>query len=289
MSTIEQETIWAGSDLTYACLIDNQRTQKFNQAIESSVNKGDVVVDIGSGTGILSFFAARAGARKIYAIEIDPVNCRYLKNSIKANNLGHLIEVIEGDVVDVTFPEVPDVIIAELIETGLMDEMQASVINKLHDRKLIGPKTILIPKKYETYIELVEIENNFYGFKIMSPIHNWPNYISEKDGWLPLKAKSLTPPILVKQIDFSRGQVDLSVNETVKFNSIKPGKINAIKISGNISLTDNITLGATNSLNGDKYIPIEELENEGRLRLNISYKMAGGLSSFSVRHMEWTE
>lgn len=282
MSNIEEETIWAGSDLTYACLIDRERTAKFREAILSTVNKNDVVMDIGSGTGILSFFAAEAGARKVYAIEIDPVNCQYLRNSIKANNLEGVIEVIEGDVLDIELPEEPNTIIAELIETGLMDEMQLVVMNGLHDRGLIKPSTVLIPGQYETFIELAEIKNDFYGYNIMSPLHNWPNYSSSDENWLPLKAKTLSEKVSLCKVDFKNGKTGLEIDEIIEFHNISSGQVNAIKISGQIGLAKGIVLGATNSLNGDKYIPIVDLPSASSIKMRVRYKMSGGLSSFRI-------
>jgi predicted RNA methylase len=51
-------------------LRDQRRTKSFLEAVRNVVSPGDVVIDIGTGTGILAAAAAQAGARHVYAVEI---------------------------------------------------------------------------------------------------------------------------------------------------------------------------------------------------------------------------
>ena len=56
-------------DFHQSMIHDRRRVEAFRAAIEAAVQPGDVVLDIGTGTGLLACLAARAGARKVYAVE----------------------------------------------------------------------------------------------------------------------------------------------------------------------------------------------------------------------------
>jgi predicted RNA methylase len=118
---------WSTTDFPYQCLVDARRTTAFQAAIAAVVKPGDIVVDAGAGSGILSFFAAQAGAAKVYSVETEPYLASCLARSIRANGLGHVVEVVSGDVRTARLPRAVDVLTCEMMETGLMDEMQVAL------------------------------------------------------------------------------------------------------------------------------------------------------------------
>jgi ribosomal protein L11 methyltransferase len=67
------------------------------EAIERIVEKGDRVLDIGCGSGILGLAAAHLGAERVLGIEIDPAAVVTAKDNVKANGLTGSVEIREGD------------------------------------------------------------------------------------------------------------------------------------------------------------------------------------------------
>mmetsp|Transcript_18926 Transcript_18926/g.37180 ORF Transcript_18926/g.37180 Transcript_18926/m.37180 type:complete len:350 (+) Transcript_18926:212-1261(+) len=95
-------------------LQDHTRTGTYQRAIYENPSdfEDKVVLDVGTGSGILAIFAARAGARKVYAVEASDM-AESAKRLVQANNLEGVVEVIKGKLEDVDLPEKVDVIISE--------------------------------------------------------------------------------------------------------------------------------------------------------------------------------
>ncbi len=277
--------IWSNTDYPYICLIDRKRTLAFKEAIEATVKPGDVVVEVGAGSGILSLFAAGAGAARVYAVEIDPVLAASLRQTVRINQLEDKIEVVEADAMAAALPENVDVVIGELIDTGLLDEMQVAVMNGLHERGVIGGKTKLIPQAYETFLQLVHTESNFYGYHIAAPKHDWPYYSEDPDSWEQLEVADLSEPQKVGYFDFQAGRVEPGIDKVLAFSVPAGQTATALRLSGTVHLTADLALGPTNSLNGDKILPLAEV-CEGNVKLRVRYTMGAGLDNLSLSPAE---
>jgi predicted RNA methylase len=273
--------IWSNTDYPYQCLLDTKRTTAFRAAILSAVGKGDIVVDGGAGSGILSLFAAQAGAARVYAVEIDPFLASCLARSVKANGLGHVVEVVRDDVHRARLPEDVDVFICEMMETGLMDEKQVTALDSLRERGVVTARTRLIPFRYETFVELGFTDFSYYGYRVFAPKHDWPHYFDGGNGWLATSFLPRTAPHRVGELDFRR-PVRRDVDATLAIPVADAGLVNAVRISARTHLAGGVSLGATNALNGDKVLPIDEARlSEGEVALaRVRYRMGGGLASF---------
>ncbi|KAH7842533.1 hypothetical protein Vadar_006467 [Vaccinium darrowii] len=98
---------------------------------------GRVVVDVGAGSGILSLFAAQAGAKHVYAVEASEM-AEYARKLIAGNpSLGQRITVVKGKIEEVELPEKADILISEPMGTLLVNERMLETYVIARDRFLV--------------------------------------------------------------------------------------------------------------------------------------------------------
>ena len=97
MSTQEIQKTKLGADIPliyhFAMLQDQQRMENFKDAIESTVPVGGKVLELGGGTGVMSYYAAQK-ASKVYCVEQIPENVKAARKFLSSNVNGHRVEVI---------------------------------------------------------------------------------------------------------------------------------------------------------------------------------------------------
>ncbi|GLQ30999.1 50S ribosomal protein L11 methyltransferase [Litoribrevibacter albus] len=96
-------------------LNDRLRMQAYEQAIKETVKAGDVVVDLGAGTGILSLWALEAGASRVYAIDLDSDILKLAEQSMAKTEYADRFIALNQLSYDVTLPERADVLISEIL------------------------------------------------------------------------------------------------------------------------------------------------------------------------------
>jgi precorrin-6B methylase 2 len=129
-----------------AMLRDRVRLARYRAAIDAVVRPGSVVADVGAGIGVLSLFAARAGARKVYAVERAPGIADLARRIIAANGLEAVIEVIVGDARTITLPRPADIVVAELMGNAGVDEQIQSILGRFCADNL-APEGRVVPER----------------------------------------------------------------------------------------------------------------------------------------------
>ncbi|XP_057299830.1 histone-arginine methyltransferase CARMER-like [Hydractinia symbiolongicarpus] len=130
---------------------DYIRTSTYQSAILQNSNefKGKVVLDVGAGTGILSYFAVQAGAKKVYAVEASNM-AQYAKELAVSNQLSEIVEVVAGKIEEVSLPEKVDIIISEPMGYMLFNERMLETY--LHAKKWLKPGGNMYPTKGDLYV-----------------------------------------------------------------------------------------------------------------------------------------
>lgn len=91
------------------------------------VKEGDLVFDIGCGSGILSLVAAAVGAEKVLGVDLDPICISASNHNVALNNMEDRIEIYEGDLFDVVEGK------ADLIVSNLFAEVIVGMLDDLLD------------------------------------------------------------------------------------------------------------------------------------------------------------
>ncbi len=130
-------------------LADRVRTHAFQQALEEVVKPGMSVLDIGTGTGILSFIAARAGAGRVVGVDLEPVTHLAAKIA-EANGLSDVVSFIQADSRSLDFGAEFDVIVSECMGNFFVtDEMQLALKDA---RRMLKPGGCFIPNRIDLHV-----------------------------------------------------------------------------------------------------------------------------------------
>ncbi|XP_038992443.1 probable protein arginine N-methyltransferase 6 isoform X2 [Hibiscus syriacus] len=190
-----------------------------------------VVMDVGCGTGILSIFCARAGAKRVYAVDASDIALQ-ANEVVKANNLAGKVIVLHGRVEDVEIDEEVDVIISEWMGYMLLYESMLGSVITARDRWLKHGGLIL-PSNATLYMapithpdrynDSIEFWRNVYGIDMSAMLQLAKQCAFEEPCVETITGENvLTWPHVVKQVDCYTIQHDEleSVSTRYKFQSM---------------------------------------------------------------------
>lgn len=248
-------------------LKDEIRTTTYRRAIEWNQHlfADKVVLDVGCGTGILSLFAAKAGAKCVIAIDCSSiVDCA--KKIVEENKMSHKIVVVKSKIEDMDklprgFKEV-DIIISEWMGYCLFYESMLDTVIYARDKWLRKQDGLIFPDKAQLYLTSIEDRayksrkidfwDDVYGFK-MSCIKELA--ISEPlvDNVDPKQV--VTGACLVKEVNLHKvKKEDLSFEVPFKLSVKKDEYIHAFMTYFTVDFTACHTpVGFTTSPDASKY------------------------------------
>lgn len=136
---------------------DSVRIAAWEAALRDVIKQGMLVLEIGTGSGILAMLAARAGA-EVVSCERDPVLAAIAEATIESNGLDRRIRVIGKSSQDLHVPaDLPrpaDVLMLDLFADQLFDFRPFEII--LSARRLLRPDAIVVPQEVSLQAALAD-------------------------------------------------------------------------------------------------------------------------------------
>jgi len=219
----------------------------WREAIRRVVRPDDVVLDVGTGTGILAFFACEAGARRVYAVERQHSADAA---AMLARQFGYAdrIEVIHGRSTEIELPERADVLVTETLGPLVFNEGILELVVDAR-RRLLTPDARFIPSQIDLWIAPAELPGFYdrliewwstprWGFDF-SPIRTFAanTVYSEKVSPAALLAEPQTAMSLrAYEID------DTAQRGAAEFRATRDGVVQGFAIGFTAQLAEGVTL-----------------------------------------------
>jgi len=236
---------FAAASVHIAMLDDAARTQAFVEAIRREVRQGDVVVDIGAGTGVLALAAAQAGAARVYAIEESTIGDT-AEAVFRRAGVADRVTLVRGRSTLVELPERANVLVSEIVGHEPLAEHLLETTADALTRHLV-PDARLIPLRLRVLAYAVTIDDVTLQRQLFDPkhVHDWcERYGVDLSGLLEDKSDTmshflveptvavawapLSPTVVLVEVDL-RGpprELDASVEVTV----VQDGRLDGVVV-----------------------------------------------------------
>ncbi len=198
----------------YEMMADDIRMDSFREAIFSKVSKGDVVVDLGSGLGILGFWALKAGASKVYAIEKSDA-IELAKDLAAKNGLEDRIVFLNSESKACDIPEKVDLIISETLGSFGIEENTIEFTMDIRNRFLKTGGRVL-PQALNVYLAPCTNPSAFEKQKSWSGI---------KDLDFEIVSDRMSSKMSVEEIHECQLMADPQIFTRLNFHDVKEATI----------------------------------------------------------------
>lgn len=222
-----------------AMLGDEPRTRAYVEAIRATVKPGDVVVDVGSGTGVLSVAAAQGGAKRVYAIERTGMT-EVARKLFEENGVADRIVILQGTSTSVRLPERADVMVSEMVGNEPFDEQILAFTRDAHER-LLRPGARLVPRRMVVEVVPVTVPEELRAEHFFTPgaVDRWSKdygidfrtlaYLRPSAPQMMLLSRSRAsdlvrrgPAVMVCDIDLAQPPSQIDANTTVTVDDAGP-------------------------------------------------------------------
>ena len=261
-------------------LMDQNRMHSFKSAINYAVFPGAKVLELGGGTGVLSWFAA-AKAEKVWCIEFNPDMVKEARKMLAMNPNGHKVEVVHADAFEYLPPEPVDIVICEMIHVAMLREKQVEVIESFKRRYLArfgGPLPVFMPEAVIMAAQPLQQEYDFEGF--YAPIVQFQETTIIQPGLI-----ELAQPAVYSILDFSQ-PTDTLIAWEGQFLVEKAGTVNAMRfVTKNVLAVVPEQNSTIDWLNHYMTLPVQQpvqTRPGDVLQVSFAYRAGGSIPSLEA-------
>lgn len=247
------------ADVHIRMLNDYRRTDSFQKALFETVTPNDIVVDVGTGTGVLAATAALAGAKHVYAIERTPNMPKLARKFFEKNGVADKITIIEGNSTDIELPEKADIMVSEIVGN---DPLAENIIPTTNDavQRLLKPGARLIPGRLKIFALPVSVPEELLNKRIFTSelVRKWrgqyaldfstyaetcsrQNYYTLINTFTTIEWPRMASPVLVADIDLYNDPPEFWESKHT-FEATQSGLLNGILIFFEINLSKTVDL-----------------------------------------------
>jgi protein arginine N-methyltransferase 1 len=237
-------------------LHDDRRTLDYLAAIRKVVRPGDVVIDLGTGSGVLATAAARAGAKQVYALEASDI-ADVAEEVFRRNGVDGTVALVRGSSRTLELPEPADVLVAEIIGNEPFEEdiLESTVdartrflrpnARMIPEALALLARPLLIPEEearqralgataVERWRALYDIDfEPLVEAAVPGPAH----HITE--GEVAVRWRPVGPATVLHEIDLTTVE-DVAVNATADLVVDAPGAVNGVAVTFRAQLSSSV-------------------------------------------------
>ncbi len=261
-------------------LADQSRMHGFKSAIAYAVRPGAKVLELGGGTGVLSFFAA-AKAEKVWCVEFNPDMVKEARRLLAMNLNGHKVEVVHADAFEYLPPEPVDVVICEMIHVAMLREKQVEMIESFKRRYLErfgGPLPVFVPEAIIMAVQPLQQDCDFDGF--YAPIVQF-----QENSVIHTGTVELAPPSVYRMLDFTLSN-EMTIAWDGKFVADRSGTLNALRfITKNVLAVVPELSSTIDWLNHYMTLPLAnpvQVKAGDVLQVSFQYRAGGSIASLQA-------
>lgn len=263
-------------------LADGVRNKLLYEAIKKNVTSETNFLDVGAGTGIWAILAAKLGATRVVAIEMEESLIPIIFRHAQENGVADKIEIVHAHSNDFKIRGKFNLIVGEIFGADAFGEATVNAFVKLRNR-FLASKGLLIPQKMIMFAVPVRVDNSLRDLPVGLPIKceffksltfNYPQTFSFSDRH---RIKFLAEPQKLVEVDFRTVESNPNLqNLSVSWQMDNISEVNAFATFTHSFFTDEIKMDAFDSQSWNTTIyefqPFQLAVGEIRFDLSLTQK-----------------